>query len=858
MSFDKNTISFYHGFSKTPAAPTTTLGNAINKSGHTVSATEVWADDIPYFGKMPNTATIHVKVSPYARKNDLCYTTGDAKIYKRNDVAYTASATFAQLWTEVTDFTDGYALKNANDKHVLTYHSAKKLTNLTGDNNANTDSQNNAARLWLNGRLIEQFAAPTDKALNGLASVYYSPVITQDTTTLVEGTDYNAVNFSGTILWANASSATRTISCFEYVGDKVADSVSTIKTDIDAINEALGLGGDVDGSIGERLTEVEGKVTTLEGTTSSHGTAISDLDTRIQVLEAFDHPSMQDIEVAQNAAISAAATDATNKVNTLSSTAISASDSDTENNITVSLSGTVGAPTVSVSSTGLATAAALKTLSDRVDAYHTTPQFRVEVVAALPGTPVENTIYLVGPDASAADGSYVEYIAYKNSEGTIVTEKIGSTKIDLSGYATTGALNNLSATVTTQGNAITTLQSDVQTAQSTATGAQNAADAVAARVTTLENKPDKTVALALAPNTESYTNYVSVVQGATADGVTTYTIGSTTALEDRLDNIETFIDGSGENSISTLLAKKVDNVTGGNNGITITTSDTDQGRVATLSVSVSTSVEDSTNLITSKAVQTAITTTENKITTALNEAKSYTDEAFNGKDVTKSDATGSVTVTQTDGLISNVSISGGSVTETETKFVTGATIHATTSAISSTLSDVSDIANAAKATADTAVQSATGDTYISFTKTGTALSAQTNVNALDTALATDGTALKTAINEAKSAAQAAQTTADSKVATSTYTAKIAELEEAIANAAPDNYITSINGSTGAKSFTIKDGREQVYPADLWGTTVSTEDGVITVTSDPIDGSYYGAKKRLEYEGGYWQLPNGHN
>ena len=846
MAFDNNTISFYHGFSKTPAAPGTTLGNAINKSGHTVSATEVWTDDIPYFGKMPNTATIHAKVSPYARKNDLCFTTGDSKIWKKNEVVYTEGSSFNDLWTEVTDFADGYALRNAEDKHVLTYHAAKTLTNLTGDNNANTDSQDNSARLWLNGRLIEQFVAPTDKALNGLASVYYSPAIKQGTTDLVEGTDYNAVNFSGTILWASASTATRTISCFEYVGDKVSDSVSAIQTNIDAINEALGLGGEADGSIGERLTDVEGKVSTLESTTTTQGTSIAGLTTRVESLENIEHITASDIATAKNEAITAASQDAAAKVSTLSSTVVNSTDSDADNNVTVTLGGTVSNPTVTVSSTGLATAAALKTLSDKVDSYHTTPQFKVEVVTDLPATPTENTIYLVGPDEDSADGSYVEWIAYK-SGGSVVTEKIGSTKVDLSGYATVAALTAVSEVIADNTTAISTLQTDVQTAQNAADAAQDAADAVAERVSTLESKEDKTVDIVATTNSEdgTYTNYVSVTKGATANGVTTYTVGSTVALEERLDTLDKFISGSDGEGISELLAKKVDNVTGGNNGITISTANTEDGRVATLNVAVSTTVEDSTNLVTSKAVQSAIATTENKITTALNEAKAYTDDALNGKDATVSDTTGSVTVTQTDGLISGVSIGGGAISETETKFVTGSTVHATTSAIEQSLSDVKDTADAAKATADTAVQSASGDTYVTLTKTNTAIAATTNISAIDSALVADGTSIKTAITEAKTAAQNAQTTANSKVAQSDYNAKVAELEAAISNAKPSDYVKTVTVGTtttsGETALTINDGRTTIYPNDLWGTTVSMVGNTITVQGGPIDGTEWHEK-----------------
>lgn len=70
-------------------------------------------------------------------------------------------------------------------------------------------------------------------------------------------------------------------------------------------------------------------------------------------------------------------------------------------------------------------------------------------------TPVENTIYLV-LDAQAADGSYIEYIAFKQGEETKV-ERIGTTKLDLEGYTTDAEHTALADRVTDVESEISTL-----------------------------------------------------------------------------------------------------------------------------------------------------------------------------------------------------------------------------------------------------------------------------------------------------------------------------------------------------------------------------------------------------------------
>lgn len=292
MAFTDTKLSYFHSFSKMPAQDSTSLGNAINKSGHTVTASEVWAQDIPYYGKMGSIEDVKSKVQPYARKNDMCYITAGAD--KGKTFQYDGNDT----WTDITaTLVDGALIKNSKDEVVLLYHKGQNLTNLTADNNANTDSANNAARLWASRakdgtslpvgetRLIEQFVAPTDKALNGLASVAYAPVIANGS--LVSGTGYYDYCFSGTILWATARTAVTPIDCFEYVGGKVSDvadtvashasTIATHTSEISELKEKLGIedddtpGSDSTPTLGGRVTALEEAVEILNGDATTDG-----------------------------------------------------------------------------------------------------------------------------------------------------------------------------------------------------------------------------------------------------------------------------------------------------------------------------------------------------------------------------------------------------------------------------------------------------------------------------------------------------------------------------------------------------------------------------------------------------------
>jgi hypothetical protein len=177
------------------------------------------------------------------------------------------------------------------------------------------------------------------------------------------------------------------------------------------------------------------------------------------------------------------------------------------------------------------------------------------------------------------------------------------------------------------------------------------------------------------------------VTSATADGKTTFTVGTTAALEGRLDAIDEFIGTSEGSDLADLLAAKVDTVTGGSNGITVSTADTEAGRVATLTVTPDTAVtQDSANVVTSGAVHTAITASASA---TLDSAKSYAEEQVkgltDGLNTTVTAENTTISVTQTDGKVTAVTVTKGAVADKDTNLVDGSTVYAVTSALQTTV-----------------------------------------------------------------------------------------------------------------------------------------------------------------------------
>ena len=382
INIDYDKLSLFHGFSKTPVSSKISLGNAINKAGHVVSSSEVWADEIPYFGKFGTTQVAHDTVSKDTTYGDMLFIGGNS-YYQRNDVKYAEGKTFNELWTNVTsEFKDGYVFENRHGKGVIVYHQNQYLQNLNDDNNANTNSENCAARLWVfespkdeNGqeiegakkvpRLVEQFVGPTDRALNGLASVSYAPIVTPIDSNgnpgeaYKEGTEYSLVAFSGTILWSvDKANAVTTqddgsikskfqISCFEYIGetlDKKIESISTTaKGGVSALSNSAK-------SAGFSITNPEGEPPTLDIATATieEGIFATTAGNKAKLVTASDVENY----VAKNAKVSVNGTSATKL--TVNGTATSSNDlvkvvvsKDTTDGVALNLSATVDVASVS-------------------------------------------------------------------------------------------------------------------------------------------------------------------------------------------------------------------------------------------------------------------------------------------------------------------------------------------------------------------------------------------------------------------------------------------------------------------------------------------------------------------------------
>ena len=430
----KNDLSFYHGFSKTPVEPTstgtaaTTLGNASTKGGHTVIGTEVWAEEIPWFGLVPSRAVAVTRLSGLTKLNDLVKVDGEGgKVYKyigADDATFT-EAQWSSFWQEVT-LTNGMTLNNRHNQPVLRYYLNQPMQTLTTTNNASIDSKGYATRLFVNeenhtgqtsgGSVVSQFAAGTDNIKNGIPSVELNPKLYLGTTEKIAGTHYYDYNVSGTILWSTAvTSSSPKISCFRYIGKTVTGQLSTVDTtvkshalDIADIKLALGMNPNPDSpttSVTTRIETVEDVVRTLLGLGS---------DATITATESI-------------------ATTAANAVST---------------SLAGTTEGTIGK-------------AIADAKQEALDAINAIQHFSVVVVPEGQTienvTPVENTIYLVS-DSQAADGSYIEYIAFKQGE-TVVTEKIGSTKLDLSGYTTDAEHEALQGRVSTAEGQIATITS---------------------------------------------------------------------------------------------------------------------------------------------------------------------------------------------------------------------------------------------------------------------------------------------------------------------------------------------------------------------------------------------------------------
>lgn len=214
---------------------------------------------------------------------------------------------------------------------------------------------------------------------------------------------------------------------------------------------------------------------------------------------------------------------------------------------------------------------------------------------------------------------------------------------------------------------------------------------------------------------------------------------------------------------------------------------------------------DTDNLAAAKKFTTDTVATELGDTGSIGSKIKEAKEAATAAQQTANAKVASVTVTDTTGTIT----SGGTATApvftvgagaiTEGKLVTGTTVKTyvdgvkdglqgsidaintslTTGAIHTEIAGVKETAEAAKGKADTAIQSVTGDTYVKATTTGQAVTLETQLSAIDSALAAEGTTIATGIAAAKKAgtdasAEAKQVLVDAKKYTDDEVKKVSD------------------------------------------------------------------------------------
>ena len=680
-----NNVKF-HAFSKSPVSPDTTLGGAVNPSGHTITTSQVRSQDIPAFlntfqGTKEQALTWVAANYTTPAHNDIVYYGGEFKtgFSTPKCLKYNAKAE-TPAWEDF-DITTAGTLNNADDKPVIKIHQDCSTVFVDGGNNAATNS--NRWSLFVkksDGTILDHFVASTDKIVAGMPSLGYNALVLLNDAAIDEGeldANYVGNTFAGIIhlnkQYANGDDAKFKVTCFEYIGEKLDTTVA----DLAAAVFGEGGAGDDDASLTQKVAQNTAAIAKLNGTgDGSVAKAVSEAEGRVKVT-----------------------TDA---------------------------------------------------LAGRIAQLEGIQHFSVVVCegTTLPETPVENTIYLVS-DANAADGSYIEYIAFKQGE-TVVTEKIGSTKIDLSGYTTDAEHEALADRVT-------------------------ALDSETGRVAVVEGKVNTLVEETVPALQQSIVNGVAEAKGHAETKATEAKEAAintaATALATARDEISQAIADAKAEAIASAEVT----ITAGT-GIVVT----GEGKGTTFQIAVSDEVATAAALSAlSQVVASNKTELEGKIaeasaaaTAALENAVAEIGTTTTGLDTRLTAAEGNVTALQgevaalTSGENSVDSKITAAKTELEGKITTAQnTLQGNIDGVSGrvdtivneTIPGVKAIAEEAKGLAETAVQSASGDDYVALDKSGTAITATTNITAIDTALAAESATVGGAI---KAAADAAAKAAD--------------------------------------------------------------------------------------------------
>ena len=731
----------FHVFSKSPITPSMGLAQAVNKSGHTTTTADVWAEDIPWFFSADDKATA-LATGANAKLNDLVLI-GSA-VYKRNATEATEGAAFDALWESLT-LENGTKLYNSDNKHVLTYHKGVSVNFLTTSNNAKQAS-NYAGRIFINGKVVDQFVASTDKISSGVPSTGYGVAVYKSGSPLSEGeaeTNFIANSYAGIIQFNTkvGPSTAYTADVFEYVGKKLDTEVARIAAAV------FGTGGENPDQPTDLVTQVNlntAAIKTLNGSATEAGSvakAVADAEGRVKVT-----------------------TDA---------------------------------------------------LAGRIAQLEGIQHFAVEVVDTLPATPVENTIYLVAEEG-VAEGTYIEYIAYKPAGSeNVVTEKIGSTAIDLSGYTTDAEHEALADRVTALDAATTgrvaVVEGKVSTLETTT---------IPAAIETAKGYTDTKIATELAETGSIGSAIKAAKEQAIASAEVTITAGSGIVVTPEGKGTTFEIAVSDDVVTIAALTALADTVASNKTEL--------EGKITAASEAASKALSDAVTEIgtTTSGLDTRLQTAEGKVSTLEGQVSALTtgDASVDSKvNAAKSELQGKI-----DAI--NTSLESG--------------------AIHNEIDAVRTTANAAKAIADTAVQSvtrATGSSELITVTDGTdvtiSLSAEVATktdaaNAASTAITTSlaGTADDTiggAISSAVSGLETKLTTGEGSLGkkVETLEGSVKTITETTIPAAITSAQNGAVATVKALNLTASDTDDAAKVTVTLGGTVETPS--ITVTTSDI-------------------------
>lgn len=316
-----------HIFSKSPVLGPDKNGvvpgfnYSVNKSGHTITLNEVRSSDIPLFINVGSEGNIAKYVKNPAH-NDIVYwnslKAGSAVLKRWNAKT--------NRWEDYTnEFNQSVFLKNKDDKEVVKIHRKKAVISITADNNAGAGSNN-----WSvfvngdNGNRLTHFIAPTDKLQDGLPSLGYAPIVYingEATDESTEDAGYIANTYAGIIQFNKERTDLNliTVTAYEYKGDYLDKSLTDITaTEFSdtAWHEDNGVKVSLSGNVFNPTIEVSANFS--NDVTNDLANNRTDLAVSVSGLKNY--------------------IDNTNITET----------TDNENGVTVTLNGTISAPTINV------------------------------------------------------------------------------------------------------------------------------------------------------------------------------------------------------------------------------------------------------------------------------------------------------------------------------------------------------------------------------------------------------------------------------------------------------------------------------------------------------------------------------